>query len=136
MGDAQPLVSLTTPGKGRWIRAGYLGGTKHIRIAGMTHVRTAPYYPQSNGKIERWHKTLKTTTIRPQAPRSLDEARRVVAAFVDHYSNVRLHSAIGYITPADRFIGRERLIGNERDRRLKAACDSHKLRCREARQAA
>ena len=36
-----------------------------IRISGMTHVRTSPYYPQSNGKIESWHKILKTTTIRP-----------------------------------------------------------------------
>jgi len=39
-----------------------------IRICGMTHVRTSPYYPQSNGKVERWHKTLKTTTIRPRQP--------------------------------------------------------------------
>ncbi len=36
-----------------------------IRISGMTHVRTSPYYPQSNGKIERWHKSLKAECIRP-----------------------------------------------------------------------
>ncbi|MCC6928752.1 MAG: transposase, partial [Gemmatimonadaceae bacterium] len=36
-----------------------------VRLAGMTHVRTSPYYPQSNGKLERWHQTLKVTTIRP-----------------------------------------------------------------------
>jgi putative transposase len=36
-----------------------------IRISGMTHVRTSPYYPQSNGKIERWHKSLKSECIRP-----------------------------------------------------------------------
>ena len=36
-----------------------------IRIAGMTHVRTSPYYPQSNGKLERWHKSLKSECIRP-----------------------------------------------------------------------
>jgi len=35
-----------------------------IRISGMTHVRTSPYYPQSNGKIERWHKSLKSECIR------------------------------------------------------------------------
>ena len=39
-----------------------------IRIAGMTHVKTSPYYPQSNGKIERWHKTLKGECIRVQVP--------------------------------------------------------------------
>ena len=40
-----------------------------IRISGMTHVRTAPYYPQSNGKIERWHKTIKSDALRPANPR-------------------------------------------------------------------
>ena len=86
-----------------------------IRISGMTHVRISPYYPQSNGKIERWHKTLKYTTIRPKAPSSLEEARRVVGEFVDHYNNVRLHSAIGYITPADKLAGREEEIWRQRD---------------------
>jgi transposase InsO family protein len=49
-----------------------------IRIAGMTHVKTSPYYPQSNGKIERWHKTLKGDCIRVKVPLSLDETRRIV----------------------------------------------------------
>lgn len=92
-----------------------------IREAGMTHVRTAPYYPQSNGKIERWHKTLKVTTIRPKAPTSLADARRVVAAFVTHYNTVRLHSAIGYVTPADMLAGREEEIWAARDRKLEVA---------------
>ena len=42
-----------------------------IRISGMTHVRTSPYCPQSNGKIERWHKSLKGECIRPGTPLSL-----------------------------------------------------------------
>jgi transposase InsO family protein len=70
-----------------------------IRIAGMTHVKTSPYYPQSNGKIERWHKTLKGECIRIKVPLSLDDARRLVAEYTDHYNHVRLHSAIGYVTP-------------------------------------
>ena len=49
-----------------------------IRITGMTHVRTSPFYPQSNGKIERWHKSLKGECIRPGTPLSLDDARRLV----------------------------------------------------------
>jgi len=92
-----------------------------IRLAGMTHVRTSPYYPQSNGKIEAWHKTLKVTTIRPNAPASLAEARELVARFVEHYDTVRLHSAIGYVTPADRLAGRSQEIWTERDRKLEAA---------------
>lgn len=104
-----------------------------IREAGMTHVRTAPYYPQSNGKIERWHKTLKTTTIRPKAPETLEEAICVVTEFVEHYNNVRLHSALGYVTPADKLAGREKAIFVERDRKLEAARDRRQERRREAR---
>ncbi len=58
-----------------------------IMLAGMTHVRTAPYYPQSNGRIEAFHKTLKVTTIRPAAPSSFEEAQRVVTSFIDYYNN-------------------------------------------------
>ena len=92
-----------------------------IRLAGMTHVRTSPYYPQSNGKLERWHQTLKVTTIRPQAPDSPDAARRMVAGFVAYYNHERLHSAIGFITPADRLAGRAEAIWAARDQKLDAA---------------
>lgn len=44
-------------------------------VSGMTHVRTSPYYPQSNGRIERWHKSLKGECIRPGTPLSLEDAR-------------------------------------------------------------
>jgi len=106
-----------------------------IRLAGMTHVRTAPYYPQSNGKIERWHKTVKATTIRPTPPRSLEEARRLVGAFVEHYNTVRLHSAVGYVTPADKLAGREKTIWAERDRKLEAARELRAQRRAAARRA-
>ena len=62
----------------------------------MTHIRTSPYYPQSNGKIERWHKSLKSECIRPGTPLSLDDALRLVQAYLEHYNNVRLNSPIGY----------------------------------------
>jgi transposase InsO family protein len=93
----------------------------YIRLTGMTHVRTAPYYPQSNGKIERMHKTLKNDAIRVKNPATLEEARRVVAAFVDQYNNRRLHSAIDYVTPADRLAGRHKAIAVARDAKLEAA---------------
>ena len=56
-----------------------------IRICGMTHVRTSPYYPQSNGKLERWHRSVKSECIRPSTPLSLDDARRSVSDYVTHY---------------------------------------------------
>lgn len=92
-----------------------------IRISGMTHVRTSPYYPQSNGKLERWNQTLKVTTIRPKAPGSLEEAQRVVATFVEYYNTQRLHSAIGYLAPADKLAGRETEIWQARDQKLELA---------------
>ena len=97
-----------------------------IRIAGMTHVKTSPYYPQSNGKIERWHKTLKGDCIRVKVPLSLDDARRIVADYVVHYNTVRLHSAIGYVTPNDKLAGRDKDIHAERDRKLAEARERRK----------
>jgi putative transposase len=99
-----------------------------IRLSGITHVRTSPYYPQSNGKLERWHGTLKGERFRLAAPANVDEARRVVEAFVVHYNEVRLHSALGYITPNDKLAGREKEIFAARDRKLEAA---RKRRCRD-----
>ena len=95
---------------------------KHfIRISGMTHVRTSPYYPQSNGKLERYHRTIKSECIRPQTPLSLEDARRIVRKYVHEYNEVRLHSALGYVTPLDKLLGREQAIFDERDRKLEEA---------------
>ena len=106
-----------------------------IRLCGMTHVRTSPYYPQSNGKIERWHKSLKGEAIRPGTPLCLEDAVRLVDGYVRYYNNVRLHSAIGYLTPADRLAGRELAIFAARDRKLEAARE-RRARNRQARPAA
>ena len=92
-----------------------------IRLAGMTHVRTSPYYPQSNGKLERYHRTVKNDCIRPGTPLSLADARRIVGRFVDHYNHVRLHSAVGYVAPADKLAGRAEAIWANRDAKLAAA---------------
>jgi transposase InsO family protein len=99
-----------------------------IRLTGMTHVRTSPYYPQSNGKIERWHKTIKSDAIRPGQPATVDEARALVARWVEHYNRVRLHSAIGYIAPADFLAGRTAAILAARDRKLEAAREARRVR--------
>ena len=101
---------------------------KFIRLTGMTHVRTSPYYPQSNGKIERWHKTLKSTAIRPKPPRSVDHSLETVREFVQHYNDTRLHSAIGYVTPADKLHGRDAQILAIRDQRLEAARERRRER--------
>jgi transposase InsO family protein len=98
-----------------------------IRVCGMTHVKTSPYYPQSNGKIERFHRTLKGDCIRQQTPLSLEDARRTVANYIERYNTVRLHSAIGYITPKDKLAGRAQEIFAARDRKLAEARERRKL---------
>lgn len=98
-----------------------------IRISGMTHVRTSPYYPQSNGKLERYHKTIKSTCIRVRTPLSLDDATRMVINFVEHYNNRRLHSAIGYITPKDKLEGKAEAIFAAREQKLAAAREARQV---------
>lgn len=101
---------------------------KHfIRLCEMHHVRTSPYYPQSNGKIERWHQTLKQECIRPGTPLTVDDARRIVTVFVEQYNYHRLHSAIGYITPGDKLQQREAGIFAARQQKLAAARQQRKL---------
>ena len=92
-----------------------------IRISGMTHVRTAPYYPQSNGKMERWNQSIKSECIRPGVPLSVDDALRLIEQYVQVYNEQRLHSALGYVTPKDMLEGRRSVIHAERDRKLEKA---------------
>jgi hypothetical protein len=71
-----------------------------IRICGMAHVKTAPLYAESNGKIE----------LHPQTPLSVEDARRIVTRYVEHHNTVRLHSSIGCVTPRDGLDGRHEAI--------------------------
>jgi transposase InsO family protein len=92
-----------------------------VRICGMTHVKTSPYYPQSNGKIERFHQTIKGDCIRPGAPLTLEDGRRISGRYIEHYNTRRLHSAIAFVTPLDKLEGRDVEIFKERDRKLEIA---------------
>lgn len=89
-----------------------------INIMEMSHVRTSPYYPQSNGKIERFHRSLKSECIRPNCPLSLDDARRLLSRYVHYYNCQRLHSAIFYISPFDKLQGNSDIIFAERKDKL------------------
>ena len=92
-----------------------------IRISGMTHVRTSPYYPQSNGKLERWNKSIKSECIRPGVPLCREDAERLVEQYVAVYNEKRLHSALRYVTPKDALEGRDKAIWEARDQKLEAA---------------
>jgi len=91
------------------------------RMAGMTHVRTSPYYPQSNGKQERMQGTVKRECIREKNPRTVEQARHWVGEYIERYNTQRLHSAIGYVAPVDMLEGRQARIHAARDEKLEAA---------------
>lgn len=97
-----------------------------IRLCGMTHVRTSPYYPQSNGKQERMQGTVKHECIREKNPATVEEARRIVGGYVKHYNTERLHSAIGYVTPLAKLEGRAEAIQADRERKLDEARERRK----------
>lgn len=76
-----------------------------LRNTGCAHSKARVRHPQSNGKIERWHKTIKSECTRRTALGDLEEARHVVAEYVKNYNETRLHSALNYLTPADYLKG-------------------------------
>ena len=81
----------------------------------MAHVRGAPNHPQTPGKIERWHQTMKNRVLLENyfLPGQLEAA---VAAFVDHYNNHRYHESLGNLTPADVYFGRGQASLEARDK--------------------
>ena len=91
-----------------------------------SHVMTSPYYPQSNGKLERFHQTIKDQAIRPLTPLDLAEAKRIVGDFIEHDNTTRLHSAIGFIAPKDHLEGRQTIIHQQRDKKLEKARERRK----------
>ena len=98
----------------------------YIRLIGMSHVRTSPFYPQSNGKLERYHKTIKSECIRPKVALSVEEARNQIVEYIRYYNDERLHSAIGYIAPKDKMEGHDIQIFTERDQKLEVAREARK----------
>jgi hypothetical protein len=94
------------------------------------------YTPQKKVAILRWHQSLKAECVRPGVPLSLEDARRLVGRYVEHYNAVRLHSAIGYVTPQAKLEGRQQQIFTERDRKLEEARRQRQLRRQQAYQTA
>jgi len=101
---------------------------EYIRLSGMTHVRTSPFYPQSNGKQERMQGLVKQECIRPKCPQDVDEARKIMTEYVEYYNNKRLHSSIGYVAPVDMLQCRQKEIFKEREQKLQEAREQRKAK--------
>lgn len=86
-----------------------------LRNKGMKHSRGAPYHPQTQGKIERWHQTLKNHILLENyfLPGDLEAQ---IEAFVDHYNHQRYHESLSNVTPADVYFGRDKAILREREK--------------------
>jgi putative transposase len=89
----------------------YIAGdlAKYLEKNGMDHVRGAPNHPQTQGKIERWHQTLKNRILLENYYLQ-GELEAAIAAFVEHYNNHRYHESLGNLTPADVYFGRGSMI--------------------------
>ena len=92
----------------------------------MDHVRGAPYHPQTQGKIERWHQTLKNRILLENyyLPGDL---RQQIDAFVDHYNHQRYHESLQNLTPADVYFGRGRTILKQRERIKRKTIETRRL---------
>ncbi len=91
--------------------AGYISRTfrDYLHLVGIHHILAAPYHPQTNGKLERYHRSIKREVN--QLPYELPgQLERAIADFVDYYNYRRYHKALGNVTPADVLYGRREQI--------------------------
>ncbi len=77
----------------------------YLSLVGIRHIRAAPYHPQTNGKLERYHQSIKheVNQVPYEVPSDLEVA---IAGFVDYYNNHRYHKALSNVTPDDVLHGR------------------------------
>ena len=92
----------------------------------IDYIRGAPYHPQTQGKIERWHQTLKNRILLNNyyLPRELEAQ---ISVFVENYNNKRLHESLNNLTPADVYFGRGQAILEERERIKKITIQNRRL---------
>jgi len=107
--------------------ASYISGLADwLEDKGMSHVRGAPYHPQTQGKIERWHQTLKNRILLQNYcfPADLEVS---IEAFVDHYNHHRYHESINNLTTADVYFGRGQAILEQRERIKRKTIQTRRL---------
>jgi transposase InsO family protein len=102
-----------------------------LKDQGMDHVRGAPLHPQTQGKIERWHQTLKNRILLENYffPEDLQAQ---IAAFIEHYNHHRYHESLGNLTPADVYFGRGQTILLQRERIKRKTIELRRLQHRKA----
>ncbi len=93
----------------------------YMKEVELQHVKTSPSYPQANGKIERFHKSLSEECLRTTSMINLEDAREQIAKYVDHYNNRRPHSSLFYLKPVDFLTGDVDKLLKERQEKIDKA---------------
>jgi transposase InsO family protein len=100
---------------------------KFIEDQNLGHVQGAPYHPQTQGKIERYHRTMKNV-VKLENYFFPDELRASIGSFVNYYNNERYHESLGNLTPADIYFGRDRIVKAKRHQiKMKTLKDRRKI---------
>lgn len=94
---------------------------EYLKFAALQHIRTSIAYPQSNGKIERYHRTVHEECLMTKSMIDLDDARKQIAEFIDYYNSKSLHSSLFYLTPDDFLNNRIKEKLEERNTKLQLA---------------
>ena len=96
---------------------------------GIQHVRGAPAHPQTQGKIERWHQTMKNRILLENyyLPGALEAE---ITEFVERYNHQRYHESLSNVTPADAYFGRDKAILAERARIKRITIEHRRLQHR------
>jgi transposase InsO family protein len=103
-----------------------------LRARGLQHVRTSIAYPQSNGKLERFHRTTHEECLRKSSFVDLEDARRIIAAFIEYYNTKRLHSALFFLTPEDVLLGRTKQRLQDREHKYERAREARRAVVRQS----
>lgn len=101
--------------------------TTFINDQKLVHVRGAPYHPQTQGKIERYHRTMKNI-VKLENYFYPNELRSRIGSFVDYYNNQRYHESLKNVTPADVYFGRDlECLNRRKDIKIETLKERRKL---------
>lgn len=107
-----------------------------IKQAELVHITTSVNYPQANGKIERFHRTISEECLRIKSPVNIDEYRMYVEDYINFYNSERLHAALNYLTPEDYLMDRKQEKLKLRELKLEMAEKNRSVYWKEINQAA